>query len=169
MIPEIFVDVDLYSEEDSYIGTCETLTPPKFIPKAHELMGSGMLWQAKINNFRFEEPELEFEMNNKPPQFIRYTDIRPGQTRLFTAKCVTTDSDGTLHSWLHEYEVRFGGADYGSFKPGDPSKTKSKSDVIWCKITRDGVVEADVRRGPPPKCEIGGVDMLAELNKKMGR
>lgn len=169
MIPDIFMDVDLYSEGDSFVGTCETLTPPKFIPKMHELIGSNMLWEGKVQNFRFEAPELEFEMNNKPPQFLRYIDIRPGETRLFTAKCATADSTGQLHAWVHEYEVVFGGPDFGAFKSGDPSKTKAKCDVVWCKITRDGTVEADVRRGPPAKCVIGGVDMLADLNKAMGR
>ncbi len=169
MIPEIFLDVDLYSEEDSFIGTCETLTPPKFIPKVHTLIGSNMLWEARVKNFRFEEPELEFEMANKTIQFMRYTDIRPGQTRLFTAKCATTDDNGKLHGWVHEYEVSFGGPDFGGLKPGDASKTKSKSDVIYYKLTRDDVVEAEIRRGPPAQCVIGKVDMLAELNKVMGR
>lgn len=169
MIPEIFLEADLYSEDDSFIGVCETITPPKFIPKFHELMGSGMLWEAEVKNYRFEKPELELEMLNKTPEFIRYLDIRPGQTRLFTAKCATTDDDGTLHSWIHKMEVSFGGPDFGGFKSGDPSKTKTKASVVYYELLRDKVQEVEVRRGPPPQCVIGGVDMLKELNDILER
>jgi|GEM_PF-2865637 len=169
MIPEIFIDVDLYSEDDSFIGVCETLTPPKFMPKVHELLGSNMLWSARIKNYRFEEPEIEFEMLNKTPEFLRYVDVRPGETRLFTAKCATSDDNGTLHSWVHKYEVSFGGPDFGGFKPGDPSKTKAKGDIVYCEILRDGVQEFEVHRGPPAKLIVGGVDLLADLNAAMGR
>ena len=169
MIPDLFLEVDAYLEESDFIGELIDVTPPKWVFTTYEYMANGMLSPKDINNFRIEKMETEWTLGSKSSKAFGHLDIRPGQTKLFTLKCATTDDDGTLHGWVHKMEVNFSNLDFGTLKVGEKSETKLKGTVEHYEVVRDGTELARITVGPPATCVIRGTDMLAGLNAKLGR
>jgi len=169
MIPDIFLEVDAYLEEGDFIGELKEVTPPKWVFKFHDYMANGMLSEKEINNFKIEKMVTEWTLGTKSALAFRHLDIRPGQTKLFTLKAVTTDDDGTFHAWVHKMEINFNNLDLGALKTGDPSETKLRGAVEHYEVIRDNEELARITVGPPPVCIIGGTDMLADYNAALGR
>ncbi len=169
MIPDLFLEVDAYLEGVDFIGELMEATPPKWVFKTYEYMANGMLAPKDINNFKMEKMETEWTLGTKSSKAFAHLDIRPGETKLFTLKCVTTDDDGTLHGWLHKMEINFCNLDLGALKTGENSETKLKGTVEHYEIHRDGEELGRVTVGPPAACIINGVDLLADYNAKLGR
>ena len=169
MVPDLFLEVDAYLNESDFIGEVKEVTPPKWVFKTYEYMANGMLTPKDINNFKLEKMEIELTLGTKSSKAFGHLDIRPGQTELLTLKGATTDDNGTLHSWVHKTEINFSNFDLGALKIGDPSETKLKGTVEHYELYRDNVELARITVGPPAACIIGGVDMLADFNAKMGR
>ena len=169
MIPDLFLEVDAYIEETDFIGTIMEVMPPKWVFKTYEYTANGMLTPKDINNFKMEKMETEWTLNTKSSGAFKYLDMRPGETKLFTLKCATADDTGQMHGWVHRMEVNFCNLDLGGFKSGEQSETKIKGTVEHYEMIRDGEQLGLVTAGPPAECILNGVDMLAELNEKLGR
>ena len=169
MIPDIFLEVDAYIEDSDFIGEIDQVVPPKWLFKTYEYMANGMLMPKDINNFKLEKMTTEWTLCTKSAKAFGHLDIRPGQTRLFTLKAVTTDDNGTLHGWVHKMEINFNELDLGSLKSAEKSETKISGTVEHCELIRDDVELARATAGPPAVCFLNGTDMLADYNAKLGR
>lgn len=169
MVPDIFLEVDAYLDETDFIGELVDVTPPKWVFKTFEYMANGMLAPKDINNFRLEKMVTEWTLGTKSKEAFSRLDIRPGKTQIFTLKAATTDEDGTIHGWVHKMEISFNAYDLGTLKVGEKSETKLKGTVEHYEVYRDGAELASVTIGPPAKCVLNGVDMLADLNTALER
>ena len=93
MIPDIFLEVDAYLDDKSFIGELSEVTPPKWVFKTYEYMTNGMLEPKDINMFKLEKMTTEWTLCSKSADAFSRLDIRPFQSKLFTLKCATTDDD----------------------------------------------------------------------------
>lgn len=167
-LPRQLQDMGVHGDGDSFLGQCTTFTRPVLVEKLEDFDAGGLLTAVKISTGRLEPLEATHVYGGDMPTLNRgfgAAELDANQLRFSGA--YQNDATGQLDDLQIVIRGKHVSIDAGNDEVGSKSGTTYKTNCVYYKQTRNGVVEfeIDVLNGV---FLVYGVDRRAQIRAIIG-
>ncbi|ODP33064.1 phage major tail tube protein [Pandoraea sp. ISTKB] len=166
MIPETFVNFNLFVDGTSFAGVANSVTPPKLKIKTDEHRGGGMDAPVKMD-MGMEALEGAFSMSSMRVEVLKFFGLTDGEAFNGVFRGAFRDQRGKVKSVVLTMRGSLTEHDSGEWKPGEKVDVKYTPSLTYYKLEIDGqtVYEIDVIAGVRI---VNGVDQLKDVRQALG-
>jgi P2 family phage contractile tail tube protein len=157
----------MFNDGDAFIGETVSITPPKLVRKFEDYRAGGMGRAVKVD-MGGEPLEMEATYGGPMRQILRqYGQLNLAAVQQRFVGSFIDDETGLPTAIEIVTRGRHEEIDMGEWKPGEDTEFKVKSQLVYFKLSRDGV--ADIEIDVLGMIEIvGGVDLMAPHRAALG-
>ena len=157
----------MFNDGDAFIGETVSVTPPKLVRKLEDYRAGGMSRPVKVD-MGGEPLEMEATYGGPMREILRQYGVLnvSGVQQRFVGSFLDDDTGAPtvieiVTRGRHE-EI-----DMGEMKPGEDGEFKVKSQLVYFKLSWNGVVEIEIDVLGMIEI-VGGVDLLAQHRAALG-
>lgn len=162
-LPRQLQDMNVFADGRPLTGQCQTFTRPKLVIKTEEYLGAGMGAPVKLHMGSLEGLEVTHKYGGEMPELnAGFGASRLDASALRFAGAYKNDATGGYDNVQITVRGRHNEIDPGDDQVGDKSGHSYKTDVVYYKQVRNGVVEFEIDV-LDKKLIVNGVDRWAEL------
>ena len=157
----------MFNDGDAFIGETVSVTPPKLVRKLEDYRAGGMSRPVKVD-MGGEPLEMEATYGGPMREILRQYGVLnvSGVQQRFVGSFLDDDTGAPtvieiVTRGRHE-EI-----DMGEMKPGEDGEFKVKSQLVYFKLSWNGVVEIEIDVLGMIEI-VGGVDLMAQHRAALG-
>lgn len=157
----------MFNDGDAFIGETVSVTPPKLVRKLEDYRAGGMSRPVKVD-MGGEPLEMEAVYGGPMRAVLRqYGQLNlSGVQQRFVGSFIDDDTGQPVVIEIVT-RGRHEEIDMGEMKPGEDSEFKVKSQLVYFKLSWNGVVEIEIDVLGMVEI-VGGVDLMAPHRAALG-
>jgi P2 family phage contractile tail tube protein len=157
----------MFNDGDAFIGETVSITPPKLVRKFEDYRAGGMSRAVKVD-MGGEPLEMEATYGGPMRQILRqYGQLNLAAVQQRFVGSFADDETGMPTVIEIVTRGRHEEIDMGEWKPGEDTEFKVKSQLVYFKLSRDGVVDIEIDVLGMIEI-VGGVDLMAPHRAALG-
>ena len=167
MFPSKLEQMMMFNEGEAFIGETVSITPPKLTRKLEDYRAGGMGRSVKVD-MGGEALEMEATYGGPMRPILRqYGQLNIAGVQQRFVGSFANDETGQIDAIEIVTRGRHEEIDLGEWKPGEDTEFKVKSQLVYFKLSWNGVVEIEIDVLGMIEI-VGGVDLMAPHRAALG-